>query len=276
MVGWDFKPIGRNGKVERDPTGLEPIKRTLPWDERAILLERATGAPQIDQAVVASAAAQVNIALSKVAPPHVRTEVLKISGQGRLTSATQAGASAAILLHFKKEITKAGWQADKAIINVVANETWVELKNLVPYAQYRHQSGLADLRERIEAENEGVVVPAFSMRWMRAKRHIEQHYQAGTLPQNAVSVVLKVCSKVVGNRLLTEMWWRGSNSVPSHSLRTGQTPSAADAAGGDTVSSAATWAEPWIARSARGSIGRRATGVTLGRPVNVGVTVISN
>jgi len=209
VVGWDFKRIGHNGKVERDPTGLEPIKRALPWDERAILFERATGTPQIDQVVAASAVAQVNIALSKVAPPHVRTEAFKISGQTRFTSAARAGASAAMLLHFKKEIIEAARQADKAIINVVANETWAELKILVPYAQYRHQSGLADLRGRIEAENEGVVVPPFSMRWMRAKRHIEQHYQAGTLPQNAVSVVFKVCSKVVGNRLLTEMWVAG-------------------------------------------------------------------
>ena len=44
---------------------------------------------------------------------------------------------------------------------------------------------------------------------MRAKRQIEQHYQAGTLPQNAASVVFKVCSKAAGNRLLVEMWVAG-------------------------------------------------------------------
>jgi hypothetical protein len=54
-----------------------------------------------------------------------------------------------------------------------------------------------------------VVVPPFSMRWMRAKRHIEQRYQAGTLPQNAASVVFKVCGKAAGKGLLTEMWVAG-------------------------------------------------------------------
>jgi len=200
---------GRRGKVAKEPTGLEPTKRSIPWDERAILFERAVGAPQIDAAVAANAAAQVNIGLSKVAPPHVRTEAFKISPQGRLTTAARVGASAAMLLHFKKEIIEAARRADKAIINVVANGTWAELNILVPYAQYRHDSGLADLRERIEAENEGVVIPPFSMQWMRSRKIIEQHFQDGRLPQNAASVVFKLCSKAVGRKMLTEMWVAG-------------------------------------------------------------------
>ena len=51
-----------------------------------------------------------------------------------------------------------------------------------------------------------MVIPPFSMWWMRSKRIIEQHYQTGRLPQNAASVVFKVYSKVVGKKLLTEMW----------------------------------------------------------------------
>jgi len=128
--------------VAKQPTGLEPIKRSIPWDEWAILFERAVRALQID-AVVASTATQVNIALSKVAPSHICTEAFKISVQGRITTMARAGASVAMLLHFKKEIIEAAWQADKAIINVVANGTWAELKILVPYAQYRQDNGLA-------------------------------------------------------------------------------------------------------------------------------------
>jgi len=167
------------------------------------------GAHQINQAVAAAAAARVNIALSKVAPAHVRTEAFKISPQGRLTTAARAGASAAMLLAFKKEILEAARQADRSIINVAANSTWVELKILVPYVQYRHENGMAELRERIEAENEGAEIPPFSMRWMRNKAQIEQLYQAGTLPQEAASVVFKVCNKAAGNKMLVEMWVAG-------------------------------------------------------------------
>jgi len=149
----EYRQAGRSGKPKWEPTGLEMIKASLPWDERAILFERMTSASLVAPGVAAEVAAQVNIALSKVAPPHVRTVEFRISPQGRLTTAARQGASAAILLLFKKEIIEAARRADKAIINVVVNETWAELKILVPYAQYRHPAGLADLRDRIEAEN---------------------------------------------------------------------------------------------------------------------------
>jgi len=99
-----FNWVSRGGKVAMELTGLELIKRSIPWDERAILFERAVGALQIDAAVAASAAALVNIALSKVTPPYVRTEAFKISAQGTITTMGRVGASAAMLLHFKKEI----------------------------------------------------------------------------------------------------------------------------------------------------------------------------
>jgi len=92
----------------------------------------------------------------KNGPPHVRKEAFKISRQGRLTTAARAGASAAMLLRFKKEIIEAARRADKAITNVVANETWAELKILVPYVRH-HPNGLADLRDQMEAENVGLV-----------------------------------------------------------------------------------------------------------------------
>ena len=133
----------------------------------------------------------VNIALSKVAPPQVRTEAFKISSRGRLSTAARAGASAAMLLRFKKEIIEAARQADKAIINVIANETWVELKILVPYQRYREANGITELRQEIEAANAGVIIPPISMRWMRSKKIIEEHYQRGhsTQPSREISAV---------------------------------------------------------------------------------------
>ena len=175
----DFKWVGWNGKPEREPTGLEPIKGSIPCDERGIVFERAAGVPQINPAVAASAVAFVNIALSKVVLAHIRTEAFRISVQGRLSTTARFGASAAMLLQFKKEVLKAARKADIAIINVVVNETWAELKILVSNDRYWHPNGLAELREQIEAENPGVVVPPLSMKWMRAVSTIEHHYQAG-------------------------------------------------------------------------------------------------
>jgi hypothetical protein len=81
---------------------------------------------------------------------------------------------------------------------------------LVPYERYRHPKGLSDLREQIEAENEGVVVPPLSMRWMWAKRVIEEQIQRGRLPLGSMSVVFKVPNKMVDWKLLSEMWVVGN------------------------------------------------------------------
>jgi len=115
-----------------------------------------------------------------------------------------------MFLRFKKEILEAARKADRAIINVVANETWAELKILVPYDGYRHSNGLADLREQIEAENPGAVIPPLSMKCMRSASTIERYYQAGRLPKNAASVIFKVPGKVAAQKLLVEMWVAGN------------------------------------------------------------------
>jgi len=80
----------------------------------------------------------------------------------------------------------------------------------VPYDRYRYPNGLTELREQIEAENPGVVVPPLSMKWMRAVSTIECHFQTGRLPKNAASVIFKMPGKVVAQKLLVEMWVAGN------------------------------------------------------------------
>ena len=196
----DIKRVGRKGKAECEPTGLEPLKHSIPCDEYGIVFERANGVPQIDPAVAASIAAHVNIVLSKMARTHVWTEAFRVLVQGRLSTTAHFGASAAMLLRFKKEILEAARRADRAIINVAANETWVELKILVPYDRYHHPNGLGELREQIEAEHPRVVIPPLSIKWMRAVNTIESHYQAGRLPKNAASVIYKVPGKIAAKK----------------------------------------------------------------------------
>jgi hypothetical protein len=206
----DFARVGKNGKVAKATTGLEPLKKSIPWDERMIVFERAREAPPVTVESASSVIAQVNLTLSKVAPPHIRTMVGKISSQGRLSTSAREGASAAMLLSFKKEIIEAARRADKGIINVMASESWMELKIFVPYSRYRHPSGLEALRNQIEAENDGVMVPPFSMRWMRAKRVNEEKFRLGKLPQGGASVTFKVPNRAAGQKLLSEMWVAGN------------------------------------------------------------------
>jgi hypothetical protein len=202
--------VGKKGKPVKESTGLELIRGSIPVDECYIAFERAAGAPQITAMVAANATGYVNIALSKVAPAHVRTEAFRITNRGSLTASARMGSLAAMLLQFKKEIIQAARKADDTIINVVACESWVELKILVPYGHYRGKNGLDDLREAIEAENSGVVIPPFSMKWMRAWRIYEEQWQRGTLPRGRASVIFKVPNKAAGRGLVKEIWVAGN------------------------------------------------------------------
>lgn len=57
---------------------------------------------------------------------------MRITAHSALSTAAKMGLSEAMLLRFKKDIIEAVPKADKAIINVIANEAWAELKILVP------------------------------------------------------------------------------------------------------------------------------------------------
>ena len=92
-------------------------------DKRTIVFERHPGAEQLDWLTVNQIASHINNALSGVAPPHVRTEKFGVSQRGVLLTTARKGASAAMLLHFKKELVEAARREDDAIINVRSNKS---------------------------------------------------------------------------------------------------------------------------------------------------------
>ena len=85
----------------------------------------------------------------------------------------------------------------------------MELKILIPFALYRDENGIDRLREEIEAGNEGVAIPPFSIRWMRPKEVIQEIWQKGSLPSGKASVVFKVATKEADRHLLQEIWVNG-------------------------------------------------------------------
>jgi hypothetical protein len=115
-----------------------------------------------------------------------------------------------MLLHFKKELIEAARKGDSSIINVRSNESWAELKILVPYALYRDENGIGRLMEEIEAGNVGVSIPPHTIRWMRPKEVIEEIWGRGALPAGKASVVFKVPGKEVARHLLQEIWVNGN------------------------------------------------------------------
>jgi hypothetical protein len=72
-----------------------------------IVFERTADAPQLDWVTVNQITSHVNNTLSKVATAHIRTEIFQVSRRGALSTTATIGASAGMLLHFKKELIEA-------------------------------------------------------------------------------------------------------------------------------------------------------------------------
>jgi len=139
------------------------------------MFELVADAQQVSPTAASALVAYVNIALSKVTPPLIQTALGKFSHRGLLSTMACKGVTAAILLGFKRKIIEAARKVDRGIINMIANKSWVELKILVPYDSYQHLEGLLDLCEQIEAENDGVMILAFSIKRVRVKKVIKDH-----------------------------------------------------------------------------------------------------
>jgi hypothetical protein len=85
---------------------------------------------------------------------------------------------------------------------VQSNETWAKLKiHGVSLGQYDLDArGLQTLREDIEAENPGVVIP-IALRWVGSQRRIRERYGQGEI--RGATVMFAVQDKRVAERLLT-------------------------------------------------------------------------
>jgi hypothetical protein len=69
---------------------------------------------------------------------------------------------------FKDIVVMVARKIDQGIIDVEANETWERVKmHGIRFDQYlaKRSGGLEKLRQKIQAENEGVIIP-FAIRWV--------------------------------------------------------------------------------------------------------------
>ena len=134
-------------------------KGTVPFVDRQIALDRQSregGNPAPNQLQLGRITSAINIALYKAkAPAHVRIKTARCSAKGNLTATATPGGDAKMLLHFREMILQAARKHDNDVVDVRSNENWPRLKVMVPVAPYCEREGLDNLKEVIEAENEG-------------------------------------------------------------------------------------------------------------------------
>jgi hypothetical protein len=207
-AGDDWNAIGPKGKVQKQSAGddwLLPLKeRGNPEDDRKIIFPRDGVTPH-PGGNVRAILSEINRALLKASvPDHIRLWDLHRNAKGVLTAITRKESNARQFLFFKDMILMAARKVDPGIINVQSNETWAKLKiHGVPLDQYgphMDAHGLQTLREDIEAENPGVVIPV-ALRWVGSPRRIMERYDLGEI--RGATVMFAVQDKQAAERLLS-------------------------------------------------------------------------
>jgi len=176
----------------------------LSMADRGLILRRDESSP-LPQTIDEEIASAVNRALfQQQAPAHVRIMNARRNAKGTITAITHQNATAQMALLYRDIIIKAARFVDKGIIDVEGNESWERLKiHTIPLVRYMGNGteGLQKMREEIQAENEGVAIPA-QVRWLSNPRIIMEREQRGEI--KASLVVFIVRGKKMSQRLVSK------------------------------------------------------------------------
>jgi hypothetical protein len=203
----EWKKIGSKGKVQKESSEdwpeLRPLKpRNNPEDDRKIIFPRDGRTPHARHPMAITS--EVNRALRRAGvADHIRVLYIKRNMKGILSGLVRADSNAQQLLHFKDLVLKAAREADSGIVGVESNETWAKVKihgvSLERYMTETGPEGLQILREEIEAENPGVVIPT-APRWVGSVNRIMERWGQGEIRGSTVTFAIQ--DKRIAERLL--------------------------------------------------------------------------
>jgi hypothetical protein len=203
----EWKKIGSKGKVQKESSddwpGLRPLKpRNNPEDDRKIIFPRDGRTPHARHPMAITS--EVNRALRRAGvADHIRVLSIKRNMKGILSGLVRADSNAQQLLHFKDLVLKAAREADSGIVGVESNETWAKVKihgvSLERYMTETGPEGLQILREEIEAENPGVVIPT-APHWVGSVNRIMERWGQGEI--RGSTVIFAIQDKRIAERLL--------------------------------------------------------------------------
>ncbi|TGZ81927.1 hypothetical protein EX30DRAFT_348316 [Ascodesmis nigricans] len=117
----------------------------------------------------------MNAALNEAkAPPHIRVQKVEVNGKGSVTAKMGPRATGIMALKYKATLVRAAGEADRAVEELKANETWHKLKlHAVRLNQYCHpetesntpEEGLARLKEDIFNAYPEMDIP-LTLKWL--------------------------------------------------------------------------------------------------------------
>jgi len=159
----------------------EEIKPVPPgqnlMEKRRVTFKRDNGLP-LSQKKDLDISSEVNRALFEAKVPHfVRIQGVTKNTRGYLSTITTPAATAEILIWYREIVIKAARKVDAGIVDIETNELWERVKmhgvNFDRYLGKKMGGGLKKLRQELQAENEGVVLP-LAINWIGGLKDVQK------------------------------------------------------------------------------------------------------
>jgi len=171
-------------------------------EKRRVTFKRDNGLP-LSQKKDLDISSEVNRALFEAKVPHfVRIQGVTKNTRGCLSTITTPVATAKMLIRYREIVIKAARKVDAGIVDIETNELWERVKmhgvNFDRYLGKETGGGLEKLRQKLQAENEGVVLP-LAINWIGGRKDVQKKKAEG---KKASSVVFAVKGSKMAQEVL--------------------------------------------------------------------------
>jgi len=208
---YSFSCIASNSTTLKDILILVPSIRTSssvpqhPYHLRPtppVTFKRDNGLP-LSQKKDLDISSEVNRALFEAKVRYfVRIQGVTKNTRGCLSTITTPTATAEMLIRYREIVIKAARKVDAGIVDIKTNELWERVKmhgvNFDRYLGKKTGGGLEKLRQELQAENEGVVLP-LAINWIGGPKDVQRKKAEG---KKASSVVFAVKGSKMAEKVL--------------------------------------------------------------------------
>jgi len=197
--GDGFTEVKRQQKKE-EMKPVPPGQNSM--EKRRVTFKRDNGLP-LSQKKDLDISSEVNRALFEAKVPYfVRIQGVTKNTRGCLSTITTPAATAEMLIRYREIVIKAAKKVDAGIVDIETNELWERVKmhgvNFDRYLGKKTGGGLEKLRQELQAENEGVVLP-LAINWIGGLKDVQKKKAEG---KKASSVVFAVKGSKMAEKVL--------------------------------------------------------------------------
>jgi len=198
--GDGFTEVRRSQQKNEEMKPVPPGQNSM--EKRRVTFKRDNGLPP-SQKNDLDISSEVNRALFEAKVPYfVRIQGVTKNTRGCMSTITTPGATADMLIRYREIVIKAARKVDAGIVDIETNELWEKVKmhgvNFDRYLGKKTGGGLEKLRQELQAENEGVVLP-LAISWIGGPKDVQKKKGEG---KKVSSVVFAVKGSKMAERVL--------------------------------------------------------------------------